>query len=997
MSSTTPNLGFVDNTKIFRAGAGAGKTTRLVKEVHDFYTHFKSKHDRNPRVVLTTFTRKATQELRERLMHEAQKKKDYDFLNFVLSKNYLFISTIHGVLQLFLKQYAQKIDLDPGFRLTDEKELFKRAKIILKKLLSKNDMAQELLEEFPFKALTALMVEHDKTKKINPNATYFTKEDFLNSQNIQMSKISDKLLLYSEAILEQTENPKWQEYAKHLKGVADGFSKIKNEVDIERVQNLYSEFRKPPYTKKNPPFSEELNESFEEFRGELDKINPVHFNQKRWDELIRHYKLFDELSEEFTNEFDHWKKSSGQISMSDLELYSYELIREHETEIHYFSESFDYWLVDEFQDTSPLQALLLKKFFNDRKYFVVGDPQQSIYFFRGARAQVFDEMQKLIINEGGLSESLNTNYRSNQNTMSFINYFFKNYSSDFKSMELGGLKSEAKEIATIALSKDADSQNLAILNHIHKLHSQGVELSEICVLGRKNDQLKKISEILHQKKIPYILHSASGFQERREILDALAILKFLVNPHDNFNLVQVLRSPWFRIKDHFIHKVVKLKPQSFWLEFSGLEFLRLEFLGQESDFEAIGRLKSYIKETYSLGITQVFQNILMDTGFFEVSYLYDSSGRRESNLWKLLIQLKTEDHSPDFNYIDFIENRKNSLDLEGGSEDSDAVSSIEPNRVQLMTVHMSKGLEFKHVIIPYIDSKPQLTNYLSYAFDVDEGKYSLHLKLDEEKGQQSLPAISFLEKMRTEELAESDRLLYVAMTRSKETIFLSSSGSKKSGNSWFEKIKLDLSQGPHAKGEFSYLVDAGEWGNIDFDFQIMNVEKISDKLFDLSSLAKKDSTKVTSQIESVSKNKHQKTLITLLEKANYGKLAHQVFESLKYNRDIGADENTKNALTYIQNLKEIPMKDILKDGYAEWGFVINNEGQSVSGQIDLWGKVKNELWVIDYKTGSSFNSDVAFEQLSHYGKALQNFVKADKVNLVALYPFEEKFFLKSLI
>lgn len=991
MSSTTSELNvqnFINNTKIFRAGAGAGKTTRLVKEVHDYYTDFKAKNKRNPRVVLTTFTRKATQELRERLMHEAQKKKDYDFLNFVLSKNHLFISTIHGTLQLFLKQYAQKIDLDPGFRLTDEKELFKRAKIILKKLLSENANAQELLEEFTFKALTALIVEHDKSKKIVPEVTFFDIDDFLKSQKLKMDDLSKKFLNFSEWIAGDTENPKWTEYSQHLKGVADSFSKIENQVDIERALNFYSEYKKPPYTKKNPPFNEELNEAFEEFRTQVDKVEPDQFNQTRWQEMIRYYKIFDDLSKDFTKEFDHWKKSFGQISMADLELYSYELVRKHADEIHFFSESFDYWLIDEFQDTSPLQVSLIKKFINDRKYFVVGDPQQSIYFFRGARVKVFEDMEKLIVSEGGISESLNKNYRSHQNTMSFINYFFKNYSDDFKSMELGGPQGQRKNVATVALANDIESQNLAILNHIQKIHAQGDELGEICVLGRKNDQLKKIAEILHQKKIPYILHSASGFQERREILDALAILKFLVNPHDNFNLVQILRSPWFKVKDHHIHAVVKGKPESFWLEFVKTT---------EGDYEAIGRLKNYLTQTYSEGITHTFQNILMDTGFFELSYQYDSSGRRESNLWKLLIQLKTEDHTPEFNYIDFIENRKSSLDLEGGSEDSDAVSSIEPNRVQLMTVHMSKGLEFKHVIIPYIDAKPQLTNYLSYAFDKDQEKYSLHLKLNDEKGQQSLPAMSFLEKMKEEELAESDRLLYVAMTRAKETLFLSTSGAKQAYSSWFKKFKLDLSEGSHAKGEFSYNVDLGPWENVDFDSKSVEASEIYKKLFDLDSLSKKESTKVTAQIE---KPKHQKSLIAILEKANYGRLAHQVFESLKYGKEISSDENTKKATQYIQSLKEIPMKDILKDGFAEWGFVINSEGQSVSGQIDLWAQVGDELWVIDYKTGSSYNSDVAFEQLTRYAQALQSFVQKEKalskINLVALYPFEQKFYLKNI-
>lgn len=990
VSSTSSSLDYSSKTKIYRAGAGAGKTTRLVKEVYDYYKFFKEQNGRNPRVVLTTFTRKATQELRERLMHEAQKKKDYDFLNFVLSKNYLFISTIHGTLQLFLKQYAQKIDLDPGFRLADEKELFKRAKVVLKNLLSENSSFQDLLEEFTFKELTNLIIKHDREKKVYPRASIFSKEDFLNSQQEILDYIGESFRKFSDQIVSESNHPKWSEYGLYLKGVADSFLKAKSKVDIERAVNLYEEFKKPTYSKKAPPFSEELNENFEEFREEVKKFDPELFDQEKWDQMIHFYKTFDELSQKFSEKFDFWKKSTGSISMADLELYSFEIMRNCPDEIHFFSESFDYWLIDEFQDTSPLQVALLTQFIYNRNYFVVGDPQQSIYFFRGARVQVFDEMEEKIKKQGGELESLNKNYRSYKSTMSFINFFFKHYSDKFRPMELGGADSKAPAVATIALSQDHESQNLAILNYIQEVHSQGAELGDICVLGRKNDQLKKIAEVLHKKKIPYLLHSASGFQERREILDALAILKLLVNPHDNFNLIQVLRTPWFKVQDCDIHEVVKTKPESFWQEFA-------KYI-EDPRFEAIKRLKAYVLETYADGITQTFQKMLMDSGFFELSYQYDSSGRRESNLWKLLIQLKTEDHSPEFNYIDFIENRKSSLDLEGGSEDSDAVSSIEPNRVQLMTVHMSKGLEFKHVIIPFIDSEPQITKYLPYAFDTEKEKYSLHLKLNQETGAQSLPAKKVLEKIKEEELAESDRLLYVAMTRAKETVFLSTGGSKRTSTSWFKKMKLNMTEGEHKNSDFVYTVSFGPWEDIEFKSNIIHSKEIYSKLFDLNTFVKKGSTKVTAQIE---KPKHQKSLIAILEKANYGRLAHQVFESLKYNKEIPSDENTKKAVQYIQGLKEIPMKEILNSGYAEWGFVVNSEGQSVSGQIDLWGQVGDELWVIDYKTGSSFNSDVAFEQLSHYAKALQNFVQADKVslkkiNLVALYPFEQQCFIKTL-
>src|SRR5690606_15326649 len=172
--------------------------------------------------------------------------------------------------------------------------------------------------------------------------------------------------------------------------------------------------------------------------------------------------------------------------------------------------------------------------------------------------------------------------------------------------------------------------------------------------------------------------------------------------------------PWFRMPDEEIYNIVKSRPISFWAEFVKV-----------SHSEVIALLRKYIRDTYSLGITNTFQNILVESGFLDLSFIYDPSGRRESNLWKLLVQLKTDDHSADFNYLSFIQNRKSAIDLESGAEDSDAVSSIEPNRVQLMTVHMSKGLEFDHVIIPFIDSNPQLTNYLTYAYCKDLKKFGL--------------------------------------------------------------------------------------------------------------------------------------------------------------------------------------------------------------------------------------------------------------------------------
>src|ERR1700712_3645685 len=106
VSGPSPQL----NLEIVRAGAGAGKTTRLTRQVLDVVAEFLRTEKRFPHLVVTTFTRKATQELRERLMLEAVSHGDFALLEYVSSKSHLSISTIHGVLSLFLSRFASHLD-----------------------------------------------------------------------------------------------------------------------------------------------------------------------------------------------------------------------------------------------------------------------------------------------------------------------------------------------------------------------------------------------------------------------------------------------------------------------------------------------------------------------------------------------------------------------------------------------------------------------------------------------------------------------------------------------------------------------------------------------------------------------------------------------------------------------------------------------------------------------------------------------------------------------
>src|SRR5690348_6124399 len=107
-----PRTSLTMNSEIVKAGAGAGKTTALTERVMQMAQEYRAKHARWPRMVVTTFTRKATQELRERLMTKAINSGDLAFLEYVCAKSQLSISTIHGVCHQFLKKYGHLLGYD---------------------------------------------------------------------------------------------------------------------------------------------------------------------------------------------------------------------------------------------------------------------------------------------------------------------------------------------------------------------------------------------------------------------------------------------------------------------------------------------------------------------------------------------------------------------------------------------------------------------------------------------------------------------------------------------------------------------------------------------------------------------------------------------------------------------------------------------------------------------------------------------------------------------
>ncbi len=993
---------------ILRAGAGAGKTTTLTHLFLNHASDFKQQNQRFPRIVVTTFTRKATQELKERLLLLALEQQRADLFHYITNKSQVQISTIHGVLSLFLGRYGNKIGLSSDFKLlSGPQEILVRRKILRRLILSEPEY-ESLLESYSFRQLEGALQKHYENSFLYKNFRYIRKEEFARDLQRHLMELEALRKECSQQILAETQQASWVKYAEGLQRFSLRVEAEKAPDAILAIKNFFADNpRKPSLSAKNPAVSDDTGDMLASLVGALkDLLDSPEYLPAYWEEHEKKNEIFHKLAGNFTKDLFETKMTSGSITMGDLELLSLKLVNESPEACQSFASEWDYWMIDEYQDTSPVQVTLLKAMVGDRKSFVVGDPQQSIYLFRGARSEVFQDKVLSVHESGGEAQEKLVNYRSIPRLLHFINYYFLNSSDQFAAMEpapgkeLGDVRNPVAQLRLIEKAEvlsGLSEETQAALERIQELMSSGVDAEKICVLSRTRSALESLAKAADAYGVPVQIHVAGGYFARREVKDALAFLKFLVNPHDNVNFLACLRSPWLPIKDQDILSYCHSKAFSFWSQ-------ALKLVSDSETRHPVNVMKKYLQMSQGLGFSFVLRRMLVELGLLDFAQKLDPTGRREANLWKLISNLFEQERSPGFNFLDFVAGLQESPDLESGGEDSDATPVIAPKRVNLMTIHASKGLQFEQVILLGMTSKPRLSQSELFSVDEETGQWSLSLMNEEErKAQPSRLAIRVKEKFNQRELQEHLRVLYVALTRAKDGLTMTWAG-KAEKNSWAATCPLQLTTGTHQEKDFAYSIlegpfepqvlvheglqeqqDPGPWQNeiLESTHQTMAVTKL-----------------IASEMESAAKAQAipASVLQKALGKAYRGTEAHRIFESLKYTdaetvMETLDDEGLKEAVRFIATTKEVPLLDVIRQGYVEWGFSFQHQDFWIQGQIDLWGKVGVDIWIVDYKTGSSDYAATAFDQLRAYTWALHRmgFVQKDsQVHLAVVYPFEKK-------
>lgn len=428
-------------------------------------------------------------------------------------------------------------------------------------------------------------------------------------------------------------------------------------------------------------------------------------------------------------EYEKILKRNNTLDFDDLLKKPVELFNSNKEVLEKYQDKFKYILIDEYQDTNEVQyklvKLLSKKYLN---LFVVGDPSQSIYAFRGANYQNILNFEKDF--KGCTVIKLPQNYRSTQTILDAANEVIS-HNKQRKDLDLFSDLGQGVKIKYIRTFNDS-MENKRVVDEIQKLYEEGYNRKDMAIFYRTNAQSRSIEDALVKANIPYKVFGSFYFYKRKEIKDLLAYLKLIANPSDDVSLERVINEPKRKIGDKTIEN---LREKARSLNISMFEAIDS---GKELEFKNL--ILNLIERSKDTSITGLIDKTL-ELSKMKETYENDKSLESDIRLENLMefrsVSETYEKETGNVNLSDFLMEVSLVSDAAEYSADADAVT--------LMTVHSAKGLEFKVVFIIGLEEN---------IMPISKALYD------------------------DEELEEERRLMYVAITRAKEKLYLLNAGRR---------------------------------------------------------------------------------------------------------------------------------------------------------------------------------------------------------------------------
>ena len=434
---------------------------------------------------------------------------------------------------------------------------------------------------------------------------------------------------------------------------------------------------------------------------------------------------------------DRLKRNSA-LDFDDLIMKTVELFNECPDILDFYRNKFRYIMVDEYQDTSKAQYELIKLLAKQHQNICVdGDDDQSIYGWRGADIRNILEFERDYDNVKIVK--LEQNYRSTQVILDAANHVIAN-NTERKRKKLWSDKKEG-QLIKIQLAENEIEEGDFISNTINYMRRyEDREYKDFAVLYRANAQARSVEDALNRAGIPYNIYGGIKFYERKEIKDIIAYLRVIQNPQDDISLKRIINVPRRGIGLRTIEKIedrASLKEESIYSVLIDIEDnsdISRKARASISEFvDLMSTLRSFT-DVYT--VSQVIEKILDVTGYKD-ELLKEKNNEGEDrleNLQELIsVALEFESGSEDKSLEAFL----TSIALNAEPSDDEE----QEDRVSLMTIHSSKGLEFPVVFLAGMEEK-------------------------------IFPIARAIQSMRDSDIEEERRLCYVGITRAKEELFL---------------------------------------------------------------------------------------------------------------------------------------------------------------------------------------------------------------------------------
>ena len=857
------------------ASAGSGKTFVMAERILDQL----ARGVEISQLFISTFTVKAATELKERLekkiSQQIQESRDVDLKQHLgrqlADLPNAAIGTMDSFTQKFLGKHGYLIDIAPNFRILQNES---------EQLLLKNEAFHQVFEDHyqgenkeKFSRLVKNFAGRGKDERGLRQQVYKI-YDFLQSTSSPQKWLSNSFLKgfgeadftsEKEKLTEQIKQALWDlesflryhldndakefpkaTYLENVLLVLDEIASLNQESDsqvyqavltrvvaISKEKNgraLANSSRKADLKPLADAYNEERKAQFAKLGQLADQITVLDYQERYHGDTWELSKTFQTFMSDFVEAYRERKRQENAFEFADISHYTIEILEKFPQVRDAYQERFHEVMVDEYQDTNHIQERMLELLSNGHNRFMVGDIKQSIYRFRQADPQIFNEkFQRYAQNpQEGKLILLKENFRSSSEVLSATNDVFER----LMDQEVGEINYDSMHQLVFANTKltpnpdnkaefllydkddsgqeEEESQTETkltgemrlVIKEILKLHQEkGVAFKEIALLTSSRSRNDQILLALSEYGIPVKTDGEqNNYLQSLEVQVMLDTLRVIHNPLQDYALVALMKSPMFsfdedelarlslqkvedKVQENLYEKLVNAQKQVA-SQKDLIHTALAEKLNQFMDILASWRLYAKTHSLYDL-----IWKIYNDRFYYDYVGALPNGPARQANLYALALRADQFEKSNFKGLSRFIHMIDQVLEAQ---HDLASVAVAPPkDAVELMTIHKSKGLEFPYVFILNMDQDFNKQDSMSdvilsrqnglgvkYIAKVETGAVEAHypktIKL-------SIPSLTYMqneEELQLASYSEQMRLLYVAMTRAERKLYLVGKGSR---------------------------------------------------------------------------------------------------------------------------------------------------------------------------------------------------------------------------